>query len=50
MSLEDDIIICEISLKNGEKVRGFFTKGSTASFSYNKDGNFLQKQLKMNKN
>jgi hypothetical protein len=49
MSISDSIVICEIKLKDGEIVRGYYTRGSSASFSYNKDGVFLVKTIENNK-
>ena len=48
MSLSNNIVICEVKLKNGETVRGIYAKGSSASFSYNKDGVFLIKSIENN--
>ncbi len=45
MSLSDTNVACEVKLKDGEVVRGLYTKGSSASFSYNKDGIFLSKVI-----
>ena len=48
MSLSNSIVICEVKLKDGETVRGIYAKGSSASFSYNKDGIFLIKTIENN--
>jgi hypothetical protein len=45
MSISDSIVICEVKLKDGEIARGYYTQGSSASFSSNKDRVFLIKTI-----